>query len=345
MFPINYFLAAAKVIGAGESVSVYLLLTLLMKAFFAATLADVHTHVLLTAREDLEKERQANESRRAFLQYLFHEVRTPLNSLTMGIELLKAKDLLVAEDQELLDMMTGASDGMAEKIEEGKMELTFAPFSISGSITKVFTAMSAAAAAKNVKMEEHIAADVPPLLVGDVYRVEHVIVNLLSNAVKFSPVGGVIRLNVTSSLTKKRSSVSSPSTRIKVSISDAGPGLSEEDQSKLFGGFFHVRPEHIQQGNGSGLGLALCKQIVNLHGGTIGVVSEEGQGSTFYFSIPFCMPIEESQDDIVLELPRISPPPLSLLETTLRSSSYAQESAVQEFFPRMLVVDGESDER
>ena len=126
---------------------------------------------------------------------------------------------------------------------------------------------------------------------------EHVIVNLLSNAVEFSLIGGIIRLNVTSTLMRKRGN-KKESSRIKVSISDAGPGQSAEDQSKLFGGFFHVRPVHIhiQQGKGSGLGLAL---IVNLHGGTIGVVSEEGQGSTIYFSIPFCTPSEESQGGIV----------------------------------------------
>ena len=117
------------------------------------------------------------------------------------------KDLLIEEDQELLDMLSGASDGMAEtlndvlsmqKIGEGEMELIFAPFSIiSASVTKVFAAISAAAAAKNLKLEEHIAADVPPLLLGG-YHVEHDIVNLLSNAVEFSLIGGVIRLNVTS---------------------------------------------------------------------------------------------------------------------------------------------------
>eukprot|EP01036_Dinobryon_divergens_P026229 gene26229-biopygen21878 len=135
LFPLNYALAATKIIGPGESTGIFLLLTLLLKAFFAASLADAHTNVLLDAQKDLDRERQANEARRAFLK---HETRA---------------------DLELLAMMTGAADFMSEtlnnilsmqKIEEGKMELTFAPFSISRSITKIFSALSGAVMAKNL---------------------------------------------------------------------------------------------------------------------------------------------------------------------------------------------------
>eukprot|EP01035_Chromulina_nebulosa_P029512 gene29512-biopygen18854 len=309
LFALNYILAATKVIGPGESVGIFLLLTLLLKAFFAASLADAHTLSLIDAQKeleksaidkifyDLEKERYANESRRTFFKYLFHEVRTPLNTLTIGIELLSTRDVLDATDQELLVMMRGASEYMGEtlnnvlsmqKIEEGKMELTFAPFSISGSIVKIFTALSGSVITKKLLIEKNIAADVPALLVGDVFRVEHVISNLLSNAIKFSPDGGTIRVNVaaTATRTAKLDSKSQPSASITVSITDEGPGISAEDQDKLFNGFFQVRPDQLQQGKGSGLGLALCKQIVSLHGGTIGVDSVEGQGSTFHFCIP-----------------------------------------------------------
>eukprot|EP01035_Chromulina_nebulosa_P025498 gene25498-biopygen16487 len=289
-----------KVIGPGECIGVFLLLTLILKAFFAASLADAHAHALLDAEHELERERQANESRRAFLKYLFHEVRTPLNSLTMGIELLKTKESLDSSDKELLAMMTGASDFMAEtlndvlsmqKIEEGKLELMYAPFNINNSITKILSALSGGAMEKNLQIENDIAADVPILLVGDVYRVEHVISNLISNSMKFSPHGGTIQVKVTAKAIVKdppaKSCKLAPLTNLTVSIIDQGPGISEENQSKLFDGFFQVRPDQLQQGKGSSLGLALCKQIVTLHGGTIGVKSAEGQGSTFHFTIPF----------------------------------------------------------
>jgi signal transduction histidine kinase len=302
LFPLNYVLAATKVIGPGESVGIFLLLTLLLKAFFAASLADAHTLSLIDRQKeleksaidkifyDLEKERYANESRRTFFKFLFHEVRTPLNTLTIGIELLSTRDVLDSTDQELLVMMRGASEYMGEtlnnvlsmqKIEEGKMELSFAPFSISGSITKIFSALSGSVITKNLVVERSIAADVPPVLVGDVFRVDHVISNLHSNAIKFSPEGGAIRVNVTATATAIVSETLPLTSSVTVSITDEGPGISAENQEKLFGGFFQVRPDQLQQGKGSGLGLALCKEIVTLHGGTIGVDSAEGQGSTF----------------------------------------------------------------
>ena len=374
LFPLNYFLAAAKVIGHGESVGVFLLLTLVLKAFFAASLADAHAHALLDAEHELERERQANESRRAFLKYLFHEVRTPLNSLTMGIELLKTKESLDSSDKELLAMMTGASDFMAEtlndvlsmqKIEEGKLDLIYAPFNVNNSIVKILSALSGGAMEKNLQIEKDIAADVPILLSGDVYRVEHVISNLISNSMKFSPQGGVIIVKVRASdIVPAPNSDSLPSTNLTVSIIDQGPGISAENQSKLFDGFFQVRPDQLQQGKGSGLGLALCKQIVNLHGGTIGVKSAEGQGSTFHFTIPFSIPTvvmevemkkddddkekeeqEELEIDVRLALPQKSPSRIRDSMMSTNSNMSNNDSFLFSdlgFTPRVLVVDGKS---
>ena len=357
LFPLNYILAATKVIGPGDSAAVFLLLTLLMKAFFAASVADMHTHSLMDIQRDeerrerdrnlldLEKEKYANESRRKFFKYLFHEVRTPLNSLSMGVELLKTLPVLGPADLELLDMMGGAADFMSEtlnnilsmqKIEEGKMELTFVPFSISSSITKIFSAMSGAAIAKSLKIEKHIAAEVPELLVGDVYRVEHVISNLLSNAIKFSPTNGAIRVTVSAAAASETQllspSPSATSIDIRLSISDEGPGISAENQEKLFGGFFQVRPDQLQQGKGSGLGLALCKEIVTLHGGTIGVDSAEGQGSTFHFRIPFRIPSDESE---VGKPGRGEEVHLHLFEV-----GGSDEAEQEHLSPSILVVDG-----
>ena len=376
LFPLNYFLAAAKVIGPGESVGVFLLLTLVLKAFFAASLADAHAHALMDAEHELERERQANESRRAFLKYLFHEVRTPLNSLTMGIELLKTKESLDSSDKELLAMMTGASDFMAEtlndvlsmqKIEEGKLELIYAPFNINHSITKILSALSGGAMEKNLQIEEDIAADVPALLSGDVYRVEHVISNLISNSMKFSPHGGIIQVKVTAKEIAQPPShkiQALPSTNLTVSIIDQGPGISAENQSKLFDGFFQVRPDQLQQGKGSGLGLALCKQIVSLHGGTIGVKSAEGQGSTFHFTIPFSIPndvviepeVKKDDEEVDLEFRLDEPQPTSVsnirasimstnsnIRASIMSTNSNCESVVlsdPEFSPCVLVVDG-----
>ena len=128
-----------------------------------------------------------------------------------------------------------------------------------------------------------------------------------------------------------------------MSVSDEGPGISEENQKRLFEGFFQVRPDQLQQGQGSGLGLSLCKQIVYLHGGTIGVDSAEGQGSTFHFTIVFKIPIADN-----CELRRISldaPSVLPYRETpTTQLSSVAFNESIMPFDTisalNILVVDG-----
>ncbi len=114
---------------------------------------------------------------------------------------------------------------------------------------------------------------------------EHVIIsNLLSNnATKFSMENGNIRIHVTA-----KEGANEGTTAVTVAIKDDGCGISAADQTQLFKNFFQIRPNQLQQGQGSELGLSLCKQIVSLHGGRIGVVdSVEGEGSTFSFTIPF----------------------------------------------------------
>ena len=304
LFPINYLLAAFGVIGYGETIGVYFLLSVLMKAFFSAVTMDVHSTAQMDAEKALEEEKKANAARRDFLKYIFHEVRTPLNSLTMGIEILRQGSHMLPTDLELLSVMKSASDFMADtlndvlslqKIEEGKLELELSPFSISDSVTKVLSTFHGAVLTKQINVVKSIAFDVPNRLIGDRYRVEHVLSNLLSNAIKFSPEKGDIFISVVLStlIPYDNKSVAS----VTVSVSDKGPGISAENQKKLFGNFVQIRPGQLQQGQGSGLGLSLCKQIVTLHGGTIWVESSEGQGSTFSFCIPFTVFYEPSLSD------------------------------------------------
>ena len=214
----------------------------------------------------------------------------------MGLEILKQGDRLNSSDLELLSMMKVASDFMADtlndvlslqKIEEGKLELELSPFSISDSVSKVLSTCHAAVVTKRIRIEKDIASDVPDRLIGDRYRVEHVLSNLLSNAIKFSPDGELIQVTVKALSTT--SNGSSTVAHIAVSVIDHGPGISPENQKRLFGNFVQIRPGQLQRGQGSGLGLSLCKQISTLHGGTIGVESTEGQGSNFTFCIPFAV--------------------------------------------------------
>ena len=290
LFPMVYMVAAFDFIGPGDTIGMFLLLSVILKGFLLVVIMDEFVNALSDAREELSKEMIANQLRRAFLKYIFHEVRTPLNSMVMGLELLKKSNHLDASEIDLLSMMHSSTDFMSEtlnnvlslqKMEEGKVQLEMSSFSITDSIAKVSSCLQGAQVAKNLHLESSVDVSVPDLLSGDRYRVEHVLSNLLSNAIKFSPENGAIRIHVTAEA--KADAMMS----VTVSITDEGPGISAEDQKRLFESFFQIRPNQLQQGQGSGLGLSLCKQIVALHGGTIEATSTEGAGSTFSFTIPF----------------------------------------------------------
>jgi two-component system sensor histidine kinase BarA len=299
LFPVNYLLSHYGWLTPGETIGVFEVLSVATKSLYVAVIMDVHLEMLIQTQRALTEEQRANDARRAFLKYIFHEVRTPLNSLTMGIELLQRSDDLKGTDRESLLMMKGASDFMCDtlndvlslqKIEEGKLELEMNPFSLEETITKVFFTFSGSAMSKGIRLVKLVAEDVPRSLIGDRYRVEHTISNLVSNAVKFSSHNSIVRvLAEVESIGSKKAGFEDgqPPALVKVSVQDQGPGISEENQKKLFKNYVQIRPGQLQQGQGSGLGLSLCKQIVTLHGGTIGVSSVEGQGSTFFFSIPF----------------------------------------------------------
>eukprot|EP00597_Dinobryon_sp_UTEXLB2267_P005112 CAMPEP_0170071904 /NCGR_PEP_ID=MMETSP0019_2-20121128/9688_1 /TAXON_ID=98059 /ORGANISM="Dinobryon sp., Strain UTEXLB2267" /LENGTH=457 /DNA_ID=CAMNT_0010280633 /DNA_START=879 /DNA_END=2252 /DNA_ORIENTATION=+ len=264
------------------------------KGLYAALLMDVHFDTLVVTQQALSLEQTANEARRAYLKYLFHEVRTPLNSLSMGIDILDRNPHMCEEDKESLQMMRVAADFMSktlndvlsmQKIEEGKLELDMQPFLLADAVNSVLLIFGAAAASKGQHLHQEMAGSIPCKVLGDRFRVEHVLGNLLSNAIKFSPQGGRITISVTSSHLPPHQEEEWAT--VTVTVKDEGPGIAEEHQHKLFTNFVQLNADQLQRGQGSGLGLSLCKQIVELHDGTVGLRSQPGQGSEFYFSIPF----------------------------------------------------------
>ena len=292
IFTIIYFFALIGWMGPPETICVFQLLSVATKGFFAYFVLGSHLGMVDPATRALIEEKRANEARRQFLRYIFHEVRTPLNSLTMGIDILERSDNLDEFELESLLMMRDASTFMSEtlndvlsmqKIEEGKLELELAPFSIRECVSKVYSTFRGSLITKDVTFKRLISDNVPTQMYGDRFRIEHLLANLLSNAIKFSPKHG----NITVSVTAESIPGEPDMVRVTVSVTDEGPGISEEDQKKLFSSFMQIKVNELQQGQGSGVGLALCKQIVMLHGGTIGVKSSAGAGSTFFFSIPF----------------------------------------------------------
>ena len=292
LYTVNYLLALAGYINPAQTIAIYQVLSVLTKGLFAITTMDIHLGALVQAQRNLLDEERAHEARRAFLKYIFHEVRSPLNSLTMGIEILERSDKLDPADRESLLMMKGSSEFMCDtlndvlsmqKMDEGKLELNMHPFNIEEALSKVFSTYRGTMMAKNINLFKESQAGIPPSLIGDRFRVEQVLSNIVNNAIKFSSMNSSVWVSLTAAPCKG----TDDTINISISVRDEGPGIPIHQQKMLFKNFIQIRPEALEEGQGSGLGLSLCKKIVTLHGGTIGVTSTEGVGSTFFFTIPF----------------------------------------------------------
>jgi CheY-like chemotaxis protein len=160
------------------------------------------------------------------------------------------------------------------KIEAGKMELTFDEVDIEKLIKSVMSTVIGLVKDKPVRLEDDIEANLPSVK-ADSMRIRQVLINFFSNASKFTDEGTI------------KVTAKSQEENVRISIIDSGPGISEEDQEKLFQAFSQVDASATRATGGTGLGLSISKQLITMHGGDIGLESEVGKGSTFYFTLPF----------------------------------------------------------
>ena len=226
----------------------------------------------------------ASRHKSEFLANMSHELRTPLNAILGFSQVLREEmfgmvnekqaeylEDILASGHHLLSLINDVLD--LSKIEAGQMELTSAPFSIREALEQGVVVVRERANTNGVRIE--ITADPEADVVdGDARRIQQVVFNLLSNAVKFTPPGGAVDV-----ITSRSNG------ELRVSVSDTGPGIAPEDHERLFDEFQQTEAG-IAQREGTGLGLALSKRFVELHGGRIWVESELGQGSTFVFTLP-----------------------------------------------------------
>lgn len=243
---------------------------------------------LLEAKKAAEK---ASQTKSEFLANMSHELRTPLNAIigfsdlmTIGIGgELPEKQKGFAEDintsgKHLLTIINEILD--LSKIESGTMKLFYSEINISDLIKRSFLFFKEKTLSKRISL----LIDLPeylPIIYCDDLRIKQVLVNLLSNAVKFTPDGGEVKV-----LVRVLSGEGDAGNQIEVSVSDTGPGISEEDIPKLFKSYQQLDSSYTKKHQGTGLGLALCRSIVELHDGRILVESEVGKGSTFKFRLP-----------------------------------------------------------
>lgn len=224
-----------------------------------------------------------------FLANMSHELRTPLNSI-IGFSrvILKGIDGPVTDmqhqdltaiynsGQHLLGLINDILD--LARIEAGKMELNFEEVKLSDMVNSVLSTAKGLVKEKPIQLVAKVPADMPTVR-GDTMRVRQVLINLLSNASKFTDEG---------SITVEALVQTGPNGKpeAQINVIDTGPGITADGQARLFKAFSQVDGSATRKTGGSGLGLSICANLVQLHGGRIGVTSTEGKGSVFWFTLP-----------------------------------------------------------
>ena len=256
-----------------------------------AALTQAHAQVTGLFREIAQKSRElevASAHKSEFLASMSHELRTPLNAIIGYSEMLQedAADLgqpIFVEDlakinasaRHLLSLINDILD--LSKIEAGRMDLDLADFDLPGAIDDALMLMRERASRRAITVGRFVDERLGRIH-ADGRKVKQVLLNLLSNAVKFTPEGG--RIDVRAGLVDDG---------VEISVTDTGVGIAPEDQAAVFEQFRQVGSA-AKNVEGTGLGLALCRKFVELHGGRIWLKSEVGHGSTFTFTIPLRPP-------------------------------------------------------
>jgi signal transduction histidine kinase len=214
-----------------------------------------------------------------------HELRTPLNAILGFSEMLSERyfgDLTAKQAEYVNDIREAGSHLLAlindildlSKVEAGRMELDQSEFDLRAVIDNAVTLIKERAARHGISVQKDVDPAVG-VIRADERKLKQILLNLLSNAVKFTPDGGRIAVSA------KRNSRA-----VEIAVNDSGIGIAPQDQAAVFEEFKQVGNDRLRKAEGTGLGLALAKRFVELHGGTIRVQSALGKGSTFVFSIP-----------------------------------------------------------
>ncbi len=251
------------------------------------------------AREAAES---ANRSKSEFLANMSHEIRTPMNGV-IGMAELLASTRLEADQRDYLNMVRQSADALLRllndildfsKIEAGKLELESIPFSLRDCIGNTGHTLSSRAAGKGIELACRIAPEIPDILIGDPGRLRQIVVNLAGNAIKFTDEGEVV-VEVVPVFTQSSGlysdedglSASGGRTVLKVSVHDTGIGIPPEKQKVIFEAFGQADGSTTRKYGGTGLGLTISTQLVELMNGQLQVESELGQGTTFWFTAEF----------------------------------------------------------
>lgn len=240
---------------------------------------------LTTAKKELEESMKVKSQ---FMANMSHEIRTPMNAV-IGFTDLLLKTPLTNEQKQYIDAVKTSGKNLLviindildfSKIESGKLEFELIDFRLSQVISTVTELMLTKSIEKNIRLSTNIDPRIPDNLIGDPTRLNQILLNLVGNGIKFTNQGEV---KITVDLHSEVNNME----ELKFSVSDTGIGIPEDKLKTLFKAFTQVSNETTRKYGGTGLGLVIAKELVELQGGTISVQSKVGEGSTFSFYLKF----------------------------------------------------------
>lgn len=254
--------------------------------------------------------KSANEAKSHFLSNMSHDIRTPMNAI-IGLTLLLEKDFdkpekvkeytkkISASSQHLLGLINDVLD--MSKIESGKTSLNIEKFSLPEMLEEINTILLPQAKAKCQTFEIHVQGNPAEWLMGDKLRLNQILINLLSNSIKYTPDNGTITFTI-----EKLPQGKPRYNNLRFIISDNGFGMSEEFLKTIFEPFSREISSSTNKIQGTGLGMAITKNLVTLMGGIISVSSKINEGSTFTVELSFALPNQEEDDDLLWVSNKIS---------------------------------------
>jgi signal transduction histidine kinase/DNA-binding response OmpR family regulator len=270
---------------------------------------------------------EGSRAKTEFLATISHEIRTPLSGVLGMLELLRRSDLSVQQAR-FLNTATRSADLLRcliddfldlSKIEAGKLELESLEFDLVQLVDDVVGQLEADASAKGIQLSGIVHPALGRVACGDPLRIRQVLINLVANAIKFTSEGGVVVRCAPDRET-------ADAITLRFTVNDSGIGIPVDRLDRLFHPFSQIDGSTTRNYGGSGLGLAICNQLVTLMGGEIGVVSEEGNGSTFWFTL------DTPKDVAASSLPQLRRSDMRGLHVVVSDPRDEVRSAVRSYF-------------